>query len=369
MIRVLHIIGSLGLGGAQVVVQQIVKHSDPNQFEHFVYPLRARNQAVPIDKNVICNSYRNFDPRKFWDILRTCREKKIDVIHTHLHKDAVAGLFSTFFLDIPVVVHEHGPILVPGFQYALFRLVFRLLHRRAAAIIAVSNAVSSRISDILGYTPSSLATIYNSIDLDRFKPNPESRKRIRDELHFNDEHVVIGFAGRIEPLKGVDVLLDALIPLIQDNPRYRAVFLGDGSMLAMLRKRANQAGIADAVRFLGFRPDVAEVLNAIDIGCMPSRLEPFGLVALEMMSMKIPLICSRVDGLGEITEDDVNALILEQISPGEITSKILALTHDIQLRQRLVENAYVFTRQFAADSFIKKIESVYVRVLNSTSKR
>jgi hypothetical protein len=104
MIRVLHIIGSLGLGGAQIVLQRIVKHSHSNQFEHFVYPLRSANQTVSIETKVICNPYRNYDPRKFFDILRICRENKIDVIHTHLHKDAVAGLFSTFFLDIPVVV-------------------------------------------------------------------------------------------------------------------------------------------------------------------------------------------------------------------------------------------------------------------------
>ncbi len=368
MIRVLHIIGSLGLGGAQVVLQRIVKHSHSNQFEHFVYPLRSANQTVSIETKVICNPYRNYDPRKFFDILRICRENKIDVIHTHLHKDAVAGLFSTFFLDIPVVVHEHGSILIPGFQYDLFRFLFRFLYRRAAAIIAVSNTASCRISDILGQSPSMLSTIYNSINLDEFKPDPESRKQIRSNLHFSDEHIVIGFVGRMELIKGVDVLLDALIPLMQINPRYRAVFVGDGSILASLQKRTQEAGVKDAVRFLGFRMDVAEVLNAIDIGCMPSRFESFGLAAIEMMSMKIPLICSRVDGLGEIAGNGVNALILEHISPAEITSKILALTQDLSLRQQLIENAYAFTRQFATDRFIEKIESVYVRVLNRTSK-
>lgn len=367
MIRVLHIIGSLGLGGAQVVLQRIVKHSNPDQFEHFVYPLRSGNQTVSIATQVISNSYRNYDPRKFLDILRICREHKIDIIHTHLHKDAVAGLFSTFFLDIPVVVHEHGSILLPGFQYDLYRVLFRFLYRRAAAIIAVSNAAACRISNIVGRCPSMLSTIYNSIDLDEFKPNPEIRKQIRSDLHFTDEHIVIGFVGRMERIKGVDVLLDAMISLLQMNPRYRAVFVGDGSILASLQKRTQQAGLDDAIRFLGFRTNVAEILNAMDIGCMPSRFESFGLAAIEMMRMKIPLICSRVDGLGEIAGNGSNALILEQISPAEITSKIMTLTQNPSLRQQLIENAHAFTSQFSTDQFIEKMESVYVRVLNTTS--
>jgi glycosyltransferase involved in cell wall biosynthesis len=126
-----------------------------------------------------------------------------------------------------------------------------------------------------------LSKIYNSIDLEEFNPDPEIRKHIRSDLHFTDEHIVIGFVGRMELIKGVDVLLDALIPLMQINPRYRAIFVGDGSILASLQKRTQEAGVNDAVRFLGFRMDVAEVLNAIDIGCMPSRFESFGLAAIE----------------------------------------------------------------------------------------
>jgi glycosyltransferase involved in cell wall biosynthesis len=366
-IRVLHIIGSLCLGGAQVVLKQIVEHSDPARFEHFVYPLRCGNPEIPITKNVLSHSRFNYDPRKLADILRICREYKIDMIHTHLHKDAIAGLLSTFFQNVPVVVHEHGAIFLPGLQYTGFRVLLRLLCGRASAFIANSRASARQLIKASGVSPSKITVIYNAVDTAVFQPCPDARKKIRARLNIPDDAVVIGFAGRLHRDKGIDLLVEAMGALCRENLNFQLLILGGGPMENDLHRRVAELNIAANVHFAGFQPDIAEWLNTFDIGCLPSRNESFGLAAVEMMAMNIPLVCTDVDGLAELTAAGRNAAVIKENSPRGIAAEIRCLTADTALRTQISKNAFEFAKQFSVETFIAKIEALYSNLAKNSA--
>ncbi|MHC5139977.1 MAG: glycosyltransferase, partial [Planctomycetota bacterium] len=205
--RVLHIIGSLRLGGAQVCLKQIVEHNNDPDIEHFVYPLRCKQVDIPIEGNILSNPYRNYDPRKFFDILKVCKKHKIDIIHAHLHKPILGGLLATYFQKTPVIVHEHGPIFRPGIQYAAYRLGLRLLSKRSYAIIANSRATAHELMRRSGVPKSNIHVIYNAVDLKNFQPDPDAREAVRQQFSFSDNDIVIGFVGRLHPVKGVDLLV------------------------------------------------------------------------------------------------------------------------------------------------------------------
>jgi glycosyltransferase involved in cell wall biosynthesis len=364
-IRVLHIIGSLHLGGAQIVLKQIVEHSDPVQFEHFVYPLRPANPEISITKNVLSHSRFNYDPRKLTDILRICRERQFDIIHTHLHKDAVIGLTGSFFQNIPVVVHEHGAIFLPGPQYAGFRILLRTLRGRATAFIANSQASARQLTKAAGVSPSKITVIYNAVDPAVFQPDPDMRKKIRTQLKIPDNAVVIGFVGRLHRDKGIDLLVEAIGTVCRESPNFRLLILGSGPMKNDLHRRAGQLNIAPNVYFVGFQPDIAEWLNAFDIGCLPSRNESFGLAAVEMMAMNIPLVCTDVGGLAELTAGGKNAVVLKQNSPRRIAAEIQRLNADTALRTQISKNAFEFAKQFSVETFIQKIETLYSNLMEN----
>ena len=358
-VRILHLIGSLRLGGAQIVLKQIVEHTDSNRFEHIVYPLRPKHQDIKLSAEIITNPYFNYDLRKFFDILRTCKVRKIDLIHAHLHKDILGGLISTYVQRIPVLVHEHGAIFQPGIQYKMFRLLLRLLKHRAAGFIATSQSTAAQLTSASGIDPSRIQVIYNAVDTAVFRPDADARRRIRQTLGYSETDTVIGFVGRLSPDKGIDLLVEAMGLLASENSAMKLLIVGSGPMEKHLREKTDALRISPRVHFAGFQPSPAEWINAFDIACLPSRYESFGLAAAEMMTMKIPLICTAVGGLKELTENGRNALVIRQNTPRHIASAIDLLAADAAMQATLSNNAFDFSRHFSIDAFISKIEALY----------
>ncbi|MHC4951753.1 MAG: glycosyltransferase family 4 protein, partial [Planctomycetota bacterium] len=138
-----------------------------------------------------------------------------------------------------------------------------------------------------------------------------------------------------------------------------------GPLADSLKKQAHDNGTASHICFAGFQGNVAEIMNAFDIGCMPSRQEPFGIVALEMMSMNIPLICSTADGLTELAKDHQTALSLHENTPDEIASCILELNQDDNLKEQLKMNAMSFSRQFSVQQFTYKVNEIYRKIMSA----
>ncbi|MCF7954855.1 MAG: glycosyltransferase [Phycisphaerae bacterium] len=358
-IRVLHLIGSLGLGGAQVCLKYLVENMIDPEINSYIYPLRKKKDCIPITGDIIGITYPNYDPRKFLAILKICRERKIDIIHAHLHKPVLGALLATFFSDVKVVVHEHGSIAHKGLQYSLYRILLRLLRKRASVFIAASNAVAKQLTHFSKIDPARIKVVYNAVDLDKFTPAPDIRDTIRKELGFSPEDIAIGFVGRLSHVKGPDILLNAFGKLAEKNKNYRLLYLGAGPMEQQLRKMAQSLAVADRVEFLGYRENVAEIMNAFDVGAITSRQDAFPLTPLELLSMKIPLVSCNVYGLAEVVEDMQNALVPADNKPGKIAECIERVVSDDQLRQSLTENGSETAKNFSIDRCVNAVEDIY----------
>ncbi|MCK5269581.1 MAG: glycosyltransferase family 4 protein [Sedimentisphaerales bacterium] len=367
-IRVLHLIGSLKLGGAQVSVKYLTENADCGKIETFVYPLRSRDIDIPIRGNVIKLPYRNYDPRKFLTILRLCKKYHIDIIHAHLEKPILGGLLAGYFSKVRVIVHEHGPVFRKGIKASIYRFFLRLLHHRASLIIANSHATADCLINRIKVNPNRIRIIYNAVDLETFTPDRQARQRIRNQLAIEPRDIVIGFIGRLHTVKGPDLLIEAMSVLLKKSPRYLLIMLGEGPQRCFLEALAERLGITDCVRFLGFRENVSEVMNAFDIGVIPSRQEPFGIVALEYMSMKIPLVCSAADGLAELVSNEETALVPADNIPKEIAYSIERLADNREMCDQLTEAALCYCENFSVPKHIKAIENTYVELLNDNER-
>ena len=106
-VKVLHIIGSLKLGGAQVSVKYLVEQCDAEKIESYLYPLRCREIDIPVDGNIIKYPYRNYDPRKFFAILKICKKYNIDIIHAHWSfPHGLIGLFCNYIYNDKLYIFE-----------------------------------------------------------------------------------------------------------------------------------------------------------------------------------------------------------------------------------------------------------------------
>jgi len=363
-IRILHIIGNLKLGGAQVCLKYLVENASRDEIETFVFPLRSKDIDIPIDGNIIKLPYPNYDPRKFFAILSLCKKLDIDIIHAHLHKPIIAGLIASFFCRVRVVVHEHGPIFRKGIQYSLYRFLMRFLGNRADRIIAVSQATADRLIQKAGIKPELIKVVPNAVDFDVFDPQGKTREKIREQLGIDAEDIVIGYMGRLDYIKGVDLLIAATALLLEQSPRYMLLLAGDGSQRQILQEQSQRLGIAGRVRFMGFCENVAEIVGAFDVAVIPSRQEPFGMAALELMRMKIPLVCSAVDGLAEFVCHEKNVLVPTENNSADICHCIKRLANDPVLCEQLTDAAYLTTERFGLKQYTIAVEELYISLLD-----
>lgn len=280
--------------------------------------------------------------------VRVLRTLDVEVIHAHAGLELVLAA-CVARPRTPRVFTNHGYTV--SFDYWKDAL---LLPALATHTVSVSRSEAERLVRY-GARADGLTVIHNGIV--PLQPNAAARERLRHEWAIPAGHMLVGVVGRLEPQKGHMVLLDALLRL-RDLPLY-AVLIGTGSLLATLRRRAQELGIGDRLCFAGPYQPVEEALSALDVFAFPSLWEPFGLAALEAMSCGLPLVASRVGGLPEFIEHKYSGLLVPPGDAKALAAALRQLYEDEPLRQRLAEGARHAADGFRAARMAQQYEQLY----------
>jgi glycosyltransferase involved in cell wall biosynthesis/O-antigen/teichoic acid export membrane protein len=278
--------------------------------------------------------------------LRTVRRLRPDVLHASLSSPwscqygILAGLLSP---GTRVVAVENAP--VPSSQPRQ-RAIKRAVSRRLAAHVAVGDYSAREIERLIGLPAGSLLTIRNGVpDLPAHDaPRPGSQ-------------LVIGTISRINPLKGIDLIVRALPAL----PAVKAVIVGDGPMLAEIRALAERLGVADRLQTTGFDPDPRWRLSSFDIFILPTQTEAaLPLAIVEAMLARLPVVATTIDSISESFLDGETGLLVE---PNDLAGLIGALRRLIDsppLRERMGDRARAYaTAHFGIASMVSAYEQVY----------
>jgi glycosyltransferase involved in cell wall biosynthesis len=359
-IRVLHVIDHLKRGGAQISVKNLIENINDKDIEAFLCVLRTASVEVPIDIKLIGLKHRRWDPCTIWQVAKICKENNIDILHAHLQKAIISSLLASIIYKCVVVVHIRGGVFLKGMSFFLYRQLLRLLRKRASVFIANSNATVQKLVERIKISRDRINLVYNPVDFSVFERQPGCREKMRERWGIKDEDIVLGCVGRLHVVKGVDLLIEALGMLLRRDKNYFLVLAGDGPERERLEGLAKRLRIDDRVKFLGMCEDVAAVVSGFDIGVVPSRHEPFGRVAIEMMRMKVPIVTSGVDGLAELVRGGETGVVTQDSSPKEICRGIERLVRDEELRKRVVEEAYSFSQQFGIKEHVRRIKQIYL---------
>src|ERR1017187_5235567 len=196
---------------------------------------------------------------------------------------------------------------------------------------------------------------------------------LRAELGLEDHRVLL-FAGRLEPLKGAETLLGAVAQLCEEERFDDVVTLvigedsGDGSVAGGERRRleavAGDSGLESRVRFLGAveHEDLADYYALADICVVPSRTETFGLVALEAQALGTPVVASAVGGLTEIIEDGETGILVADRAPQAFAAAIASLLDDATLRERMGRGRRLRAATFTWTRAVERLAAIYRRV-------
>jgi D-inositol-3-phosphate glycosyltransferase len=250
----------------------------------------------------------------------------------------------------------------------------------ADRLIAATPAEKGQLIEYLHADPAKIAIVPPGVDLNRFHLIDRAEAKAKLGIPCG-EHTIL-FAGRIEPLKGIDTLLLAMSILQERHPQAVenttvAIIGGDpwadtlDAEMARLQSLRTELGIHDLVTFLGAKDqDILPWYFAVaDMVVMPSHYESFGMVALEAMAMGTPVIASEVGGLAHLIQHSINGFHVPSRDPEALAARILQLLENPALRKQLGANASTYAKQYAWEKIVQCMLNVYEGVMLQAATR
>jgi L-malate glycosyltransferase len=238
-----------------------------------------------------------------WGLGHTLRRHAAEVLHTHGYKQSILGAVAGRWAGVRWYVKtEHGRIEPSsgwgGAKMSLYRWLDHWVARRATdRVIAVSLDLYRHLAASM--PDGRVALIRNGLDPRRVAVTA-SPAEVRRRLGISEHAPLFGTAGRLVPVKGLGYFLETARGLLETLREARFLIMGDGPLRSDLERRARELGIAYAVQFVGFREDVLDVVNALDVFVMPSLHEGLPMALLEASALGKPIVASAVGGIPEV---------------------------------------------------------------------
>ncbi len=262
-------------------------------------------------------------------LARLVRRETIDVVHTtDRPRDSVLGVLLARMTRRRCVIHVHV-----GWSREMGRASNWALHR-CDRVIAISSFVRQTLLGC-GVPERKVHRIYNATDADRFDPAVHPRGSLRREFAIPAGVPLVGIAGRILVWKGHLELVDAMARVRERLPEARLLIVGREDANAggagfseQVRARVRERGLEDAVVWTGWREEMGPVYADLDVLCVPSREEPFGLVVTEAMAMERPVVGFRAGALPEVVEHDRTGLLAPRGDTGALADALSELLAD-----------------------------------------
>ena len=314
--RILHMVQNLNYGGMERVIADLLRGLDPRRFELHLLVLQylgrfaeGLDAVAELHQAPALSRWSMLFPLRLAELVRRLAP---DVVHTHSgvwYKGAVAARHA----DVSGVIHtEHG-------RKSPDPRIDRVVDRRASRYTDIVAAVSQPLGEHLRARVVSggcrVDVIPNGIDVELFRPRP-GPSAIRQALGISPETPIIGSIGRLEPIKGYDIMIQAFAKLQEkwrDGPKPILLLAGDGSERSRLRQLAGDLGVADQARFLGWRDDPGDLLEAFTIFTMSSHSEGTSVSLLEAMSSGVCPVVTDVGGNRAVLGPD---LVHRLLAPG-----------------------------------------------------
>ena len=287
---------------------------------------RASARGIPISRLTI---RRDFDLPLLWRLGRAIRAYSPDLAHTHLiHADLYGFLAARGAGVKRVVSSRHNDDAFR--QRSRWRWINRKLWSKLDAGIAISHAIEKFAIEIEGAPAEKISVVHYGKAFTWLSDDDVNvaRRDLRAELGLAEDAPLLGMVCRLVEQKGVPYALEALRRVGGEFPGAHLVIAGDGEKAAELRRLAAALGVADRVHWLGWRQDALDLMAAFDVLLAPSLWEGFGLVLLEAMSRRLPVIASRVSAIPEVVRHGETGYLIEPRDVDALAKAIARLLRD-----------------------------------------
>lgn len=369
-IRVLEMIDDASIGGGQTHVLMLLKYLDQDAFDVSVACEGQGflvDEIQKIDKKVIPVSMDNHVRlRTFRAVKQIFDKERFDIVHTHGGTAGFWGRFSSLFTSRPPArIHTYHGLhylnedsMMPRRFPTIDILLLRFTHR--VICVCKSDYVKGLRAGVVSAEKGVI--VHHGIELERFQDRSR-REKLRSENDVDHGTIVYGNVGRLHRQKGQEYLLKAFRIVKQSHQKNILWIIGDGGLRDNLEQAARELQIQDAVRFLGDRMDIPDLLSAIDIFVLPSLWEGQPISLLEAMASGKPVIASSVDGISDILMHEGNGLLVLPKDVDSLAQAMIRLNKDKSLFSRLSSQAAeTVAEQYSARKMAEQIGQLYIDV-------
>ncbi len=384
-IKVLHLIKSLGRGGAEMLLPETLKVHDREQFDfHFAYFLPWKDQMVPaieaLGAKAVCfkanNNLQMF--QRIGEISRYVQENQIDVIHSHLPWAGVIARLVGKKTGVPVVYTEHNKWeRYNKITYWLNKVSFGWQDAAVAVSDDVQQSIRKNASNnfiSLNVTnlsqtnqangrakPPYLLNILNGVNTAHFVRDEQAGLRIRQELGIPDEAPVIGTVSVFRFQKRLDLWMEIAAEILQRVPEAHFIIVGDGPLKEALLAKRKALGIEERLHMPGLKTDVKPYFSAMNIYMMSSIFEGLPIALLEAMSCGCAIISTTAGGVAEVVEQDKSGLLCNVDEYTKLVDYSIQLFQNPNHRQALATGARSRVEaDFSINKMAKQLEALYL---------
>ncbi|MEW6388193.1 MAG: glycosyltransferase [Thermodesulfobacteriota bacterium] len=364
-LKVLHLLVTLPVGGAEDLVAAVVRGLNP---ERFLVQAATIGSPGVVGEELRQDGYPVFslglDLKRTpgWKLVagvrRLLQEVRPHILHTHLYHANLYGRLSALGLGLTGVVAEvHNAYTRVKLHRRLWNF---LLGRRTDRLLVSSPQVWEDVRRYDGVPASRLLIIPYGIRLQELEA-PLSREEAKAGLGVSG--FCLGTVGRLEEQKGQRYLLAALPELLQEIKDLVVLIVGEGRLAEVLKSQARELGVAERVRFLGTRRDLPLIYRALDIFVLPSLWEGLPLALLKAMGAGLPVVATEVSGSRDVIEDGVNGRLVPPGASRALADAVLDLYRRPQLRQDLGSAAHEdIVEHYSLEAMLARLEALYLEL-------
>jgi glycosyltransferase involved in cell wall biosynthesis len=376
--HVVHVATRMALGGAEENTLYTVNGLDPARYRVSLITGRGSNPATlarlapHVELVEVPQLVRDISPRNdavaLAAIRRYLRAERCDIIHTHMSKAGILGRAAARMAGVPVIVHTvHGSVFnehVGRVSYGVYWTLEWLAAKMTDRMISVGEDLRRRqLAAGIG-TPGQYQVIRSGMELEWFadaaESTPERRRAIRESLGVPVDVPLIGKVARLEHPKGHEFFFDMAERVSKLHPTAHFVALGAGDLLDQFQADVDRRGLAERVHFAGFRPDIADVLAALDVVVLTSLMEGLPRALVQAAATGVPIVTFEVEGAAEIVREGVNGYIVPSKDVSLLTERVSSLLDDpVKAEEMGRAGRSLVSQAWTVESMVREISAVY----------
>lgn len=365
-LRVMFLVTSLPVGGAETLLAELVTRMDPCNFLPEVCCLKQRGPLgnrlaadIPVHHDLLRNKY---DVRVWPRLVRLLRERRTDAVITVGAGDKMFwGRLAARRVGVPVIL---SALHSTGWPDGVGRLN-RALTSITDGFIAVADSHGQHLVEKEGLPAAKVFVVPNGVDTSRFAPVPDAAS-VRAEIGVGPADPVVSIVAALRPEKNHDLFLEMAARILPQMPRAKFLVIGDGPRRRPLEQRADELNISASVRFLGTRSDVPRLLTTSDVLALTSSNEANPVSILEAMSVGKPVVATDVGSIHEVVADGVTGYLVKSGDAAALSARVMELLDD---RLRAVEMGSaardVVVEGWSVDAMVRRYERLIAAIYRS----